>query len=323
MKLILIGGVFLILLVTAFIILVLTSGGQEKPPGNPALPQGFQEAPLVEANINAYVYLRQDEPFTLDTGLFGQPEILPGLPQHAEVDGLSLFVGGHISTFGGIVEFSPGEGVENIASRSDGHTFVSSQPGSDTDLLLFQSDNTWADILEFSAVSDNAVSLDDRYPETWELMGWLPASPPSKPIAAGFLRPQSSILELSSTRAGINMRGLDQALGFFRLGDMAFGVYSDDPLDVPKRVNLGFLSGSGVSALLVARSGYPGWIVSLAMSVMGGRVDLDKVKVGDTTFRYRDIDGLHLFLHRKGSVLFAAVSTDRPAAEALIQSVAD
>ena len=325
MKRLIVGGVLLLILLVVLVIVAATSCDNDPPLGNPALPPGFQDALVVELDFNAYVYVRQGTPFALSMRHFREaPEPTEGdnTSVEASVDQLSVFVGDSLATFGGTVEFSQEAEAEEAMTLVDRGQSPARATRSGTRLLFAGSGGSWPDTLALSAADGYWVALSQRYPEAWDVIRWLPENPPSPPVAAGFFRLRGFRLESAATRAGIELGGLNQALGFFRLGDLAFAVYSDKPLQIPGLVDKSFLEESGVSAMLVARSGYPGWVASIGLSVLGGRVDLEKVDVGGIAFRYRKLDNLHLFLHRRGRVLFAAVSADRSAAEALITSVA-
>ena len=324
MKRLLFGGALLLILPVALVVVASTSCDDDLPLGNPALPPGFQDALVVELDFNAYVYVRQGAPFALSMRHFGEaPEPTEGddTSVGAGVDHLSVFVGDSLATFGGTVEFSQEADAEQAMTLLDLGRSPARATRSGSRLLFAGSSGSWSDTLALSVADGYGVALSQRYPEAWDAIRWLPENPPSPPVAAGFFRLKGFRLESAATRVGIELGGLNQALGFFRLGDMAFAVYSDKPLQIPGLVDKSFLEESGVSAMLVARSGYPGWVASIGLSVLGDRVDLEKVDVGGTAFRYRKLDNLHLFLHRRGRVLFAAVSADRAAAEALIQSI--
>ena len=325
MKRLLVGGALLLILLVVLVVVASTSCDDDLPLGNPALPPGFQDALVVELDFNAYVYVRQGAPFDLSMRHFveaPEPTEADNTSAEASVDQISIFVGDSLATFGGTVEFSRKADAEEAMTLLDRGQSPARATQSGRRLLFAGSGGSWSDTLALSAADGYGVALSQRYPKAWDVIRWLPENPPSPSVAAGFFRLKGFRPESAATRARIELGGLDQALGFFRLGDVAFAVYSDRPLEIPGLVDKGFLEESGVSAMLAARSGYPGWVASIGLSVLGGRVDLEKVDVGGIAFRYRKLDNLHLFLHRRGRVLFAAISADRAAAEALITSVA-
>jgi hypothetical protein len=72
--------------------------------------------------------------------------------------------------------------------------------------------------------------------------------------------------------------------------------------------------------LFVSQSTYPAGLVSFMLSVIASRTDMELIKLGDTNARYKTIDGLHLIIKNKESLVYAAVAGNRGDAERLILS---
>ena len=304
--------------------LLLGSCQQPLAPGNPALPIGFRESQLPDVEANGYVYVRQKQPFMLSSKKF-QPDprkpLPPGLPPHTNIGQITMIMGPSMNTFGGVVEFSS-EGEAALASQ-----LLQQQASrqwvtlSGEELFLVRGENVWSRSLKEALTQERRLSLSQKFPEVWETISLLPENPPGEPVAAGFVRVDAPLLESLAGSAGVGLRSLTPSLGFMRLDHIAFAVYADHTLQIPEKVDSTFISEQELGAVLIAHSGYPGFIVSIAMSILGSRGGLlETITLGDTEVRYMPLSDLHLLIKNKGSFIFAAISADRATAEALMKS---
>ena len=229
-------------------------------------------------------------------------------------------VAGH--EFGGAVTFDSDEAAGYALTQLveyvvDDHLWSKAVP---PDLLLVKGDSGWADSVRAGLLSGEGVPLSQADPEAWTLLTNLPANPPSRPIGAGVLDVEDSLLGSAGDLAELDLESVGDAFRFVGVTSLAFGVYWDGPLEIPATLDRTFIRESGASVLLVSHSGYPGVLVSFILSIASGRAGLELIELGDTNARYRTIDDLHMVVKNRGSLVYAALAGSRSAAEDLILS---
>ena len=293
--------------------------------GVPALPTGFQEAGIPDIDLNGYVFVTQESPLSIPLRALGTArELPPGAPEVAGIHRLLAWLGPTVDDFGGLIEFTE----EDAAAFAD--LRLAETPRSDTSLWYQRSGSTvrlvrstgqWAEEARQALREQRTVPLAVRYPNAWETLRLLPEDPPARPVAAGFIRHAPELVQFLMDREGIQARGISSAMGFVRIGTIAFAVYSDQPLELPPEVTEGYLKSLDVGAVVAARAGYPGFVVSFLFGSFAGRAGLDKVEVAGETVRYRTIDELHLFVKSFGTAVYFTVSPNREQAESLMAGV--
>ena len=140
------------------------------------------------------------------------------------------------------------------------------------------------------------------------------------PIAAGALKLDEVLIASITERASLEMDGIGNAFGLVRVESLGFAIYSDKPLEVSSNIDKDYILNSGASLLFVSQSSYPGPLVAYMLSVMAERTEMELINLGTTNARYRDIEGLHLIVKNKGSLLYASVAGTRAESESLILS---
>ncbi|MBI4298284.1 MAG: hypothetical protein HY666_00800 [Chloroflexi bacterium] len=304
-----------------FAVLVLGGCQQSAELGDPLLPIGFKESELPDVDLNAYVYAKQEQPWLLSAKQFNSgSEVAPDLPPQINVNHIAMIMGPSLDTFGGIVDFSSEKEaslISQLLQRQDRPPWANLSGGK---FSFVVGEDEWSQSLKDALTQNRRAHLPQRFPEIWESVSLLPTKPPGRPVAAGFSRLDTPILESVATRAGIELGELTPALGFVKLSHVAFAVYAEHTLPLIERVDSAFISESLLGAILVGRSEYPGFIVSASLSMLGSRIGLETISLGDTDAKYLAMNDLHVIMKNKGSLILAAVSTDKAAAEALMKS---
>ena len=294
----------------------------------PKLPPGFLDAPVPAGDLSAYLYVSQESPVTMPLGLFG--EVLPDLrasglsgpvPAEASVERLAVWMGPGLDLFGGRIVFGEEWSAEVSEGLMSGRDEVTSWRES-RQLNLVRGTGEWADAMTAALRSGDASPFEDAYPDMWELMCLLPESPPEKPVAAGFVRVSGGILDPLVARAGLDLEGVAQALGAIHVTDIAFAGYSDVGLALPEEVTPDYFKEAGVSAVFVARSGYPGFLLSFFLGTFADRVGLEKGSLANgQEVLSRELEDVHLVAKSLGNTLFLTLAPTREKAEALMSSV--
>lgn len=297
--------------------------------GGALLPEGIDDARVPAVDASGYVFISSNPPLPLPTSYFGQ-QSQPGAlatPQPAQqlaMSKASIVAGPAIEAFGGTLTLAS-EAEAQLAQQLLQERMLS-QPGTTwskataDQLSVASGAGEWAELLKQTLDTGNLLPLNEHNPLAYQLITNLPTTPPSPPLGVGFLKLGPGTLQALAAKADMDVREMDSAFGFVRVDMVAFGIYAQRPVAVPATIDQSFLEQSGVGALIVSHSGYPGAIVSFMLSVIADRTSMETIKIGNTNARYRMIGDLHLVLKNKGSFLYAALSGDRAYAERLVLS---
>ena len=317
----------LIALITAALVLAGCSSSLVKT--TPKLPPGFLETLVPAGDLSAYMYVSQGSAVTIPLQRFGDASLvqgvpgLPAIPERVEIDQMVLVVGPDLDSFGGSVTFGQ-DGLAEMAQallsqRSDDVTSWRDARR----VNLVRGNSGWADSLQSAMRSGDVSRFQDAYPDIWELMRLLPERPPGEPVAAGFLKVDTGLLDSLSSKAGLGLSGLGQALGAIRITDVAYVAYTDNTsLALPEYVGRDYLVEVGVGAVFVVRSSYPGFLLSFFLDTFADRVGLQKgTEVSGEDVLFKDLDGMYLVAKPLGDTLVLSLAPTRERAEALMAAV--
>ena len=298
-------------------------------PGNPELPAGFADAPIPQVPFNVYLYVNPGKTITFPTSHFLDEELpegaaLPPLAEEVGLDAFRMWARPTVDSYGALFDFTAGPEAQLISQvlelRQGGLEDVWQHQEADH-LVLAKGSDPWTESLRTAIEEDRMVTIQEEYPDVWETIRMLPENPPSSPMAAGFLRMDGELMEAIATKVGIEGRGLTPATGFIRISAIAFAVYSDVPLNIAQEVDQDYLAQAQLGGVFVARSGYPGFLLSLVFNVLEGRSPLEQVSLGDDiTAYYLSLDKLHALISHRGSLVFGSLASSRERAEELLVS---
>ena len=295
-------------------------------PGTPKLPPGFLQAEIPAGDLFGYLYVSQDPPATISLNLLGdlRAASLIDSASAASVDvgigDLAAWVGPTLDAFGGRMTFSESVSTE-VAVR-----VLSSQGEVDVwrdgrRVLFVRGYGDWSIGVNAALRSGNTRRFQDAYPETWELMGLLPADPPVEPVAAGFSRVSGGTLGEISLKTGLDLGSLSQAFGAINVTEIVFAAYADDTIAIPAQIDRDFLTESRVGAVIVARSTYPGFILSFFLNSFSDQIGLTEgPTIHGEEVLARELDGVHLLVKPIGNTIFLSIAPSRAMAEALMAS---
>ncbi len=316
------------LLVLALGLLVLSGCNSSLKQTNPALPPGFAEAKVPAGDISAYIYSSQGSPVSIPTDWFGNVENAGQsttktfvIPHVLEVSGLSLWAGPTVDSNAATIEFAD----NNSATVANGLlSSVPNKPMSWVDgstLNVVRGKGDWSTSMESAMKSGQGSTVKDAYPSVWDLLHVMPENPPGKPVAAGFARVNAELMDSLSAQAGLDMQGLGQAFGAINVQEIAVIAYADGTVKLPKVIGPDYFKEQGLSALFVARSTYPGFVLSFFLGSFSDRIGLEKgPKVKGQDVMVKELQGAHLMLAPLGNTFFLVVAPTKEQAEALMSS---
>ena len=148
----------------------------------------------------------------------------------------------------------------------------------------------------------------------------LPENPPSPPVAVGVARLDDGLSGALMNTIDLDLSSIDTAFALVRVNTLGFGVYTDAPIEVPESFDREFLESSVYGVLFVSNSDYSGLVVAYMLGVIADRVGMETIEIGSTNARYRTINGTHLVIKNRGTLVFAALAADRQNAVNLILS---
>lgn len=311
---------------SALALLFLLAGacGREEAQRSPALPPGFAEAFVPSADVKAFVYASQGQPLGIPLRRFDLPlpapfSIPPGAPERVGLRSVTAWVGPSLDEFGAMADFSDQGQAQLLERFLQGHPSLW-QTRQGAQLFLVRGSGPWAQGLR-SGLPASRTTLSQRYSAAWDLLQELPANPPGKPLAAGFVQLDQEVLQGLARTAGVDPSSIIVALNTARVREVAFAVYAEKPLELPQQVDLDYVKKTGLGLLLVTRAGYPRFVVSAAFGTFVRQAGLEKFDLHGTTAYHAEQEGLHLVVRPKGNLIFVAISPDRTTGEALMATV--
>ena len=296
--------------------------GEDEPPPEPALPPGFAEAPLPDVAVDLYAFAAPQRPLTLPTSYFIDGISLASsvIPGFIEVDEAATWSGPTPGSFGASLRFTD----EAMASLIGSYLEESDGPWHELDgdsLTLVRGDGTWARQARQAVDLNLGAPISTKYPDVWDLMQNLPADPPEPPVAAGFTRLDGGLIDSLGELVGASGPGITSALRTARVTDLVFALYQETPPAVTDSVDADYMTETGTVALVVTKSGYPGFVVGMGIGVFAGQAGLEEIELGEATAYYIGWGSLHIVLRQRGGVLFVALAGSRDRAEAVMATV--
>ncbi len=297
--------------------------------GTPKLPPGFLGAPVPSGDLSAYLFLAQESPITIPLARFGDSALVANNPRFVEIpetmaiNRLALAVGPDLESFGGVIEFNRDLLAEMAGDLVSGKPEISTFRDGRS-LALVRGTGGWADAMEVALRSGDSSRFQDAYPDSWELMRLLPENPPMDPVAAGFVEVDSTLLDSLASEAGVGLSGLGQALGSINVTDIAYAAYTNEPLNLPEEFGRDYLEESGVGAVFVAQSSYPGFLLGFFLNTFADRIGLETgTEVSGQDVLAREEGEMHLLVKPVGSTIFLVLASSSQDAQLLMASVLD
>ena len=311
------------LLAAATVVAALAAAcGEDEPPPEPALPLGFAEAALPDVALDVYLFAAPERPLALPTRYFLDADSPAAelIPEFVEVGEARSWSGPTSGAFGASLRFTDEAEASAIGTYLEG----ADGPWHKLDgslLTLVRGEGAWPRQARQAVELDLSASLAAKYPDVWDLLQDLPADPPEPPAAAGFTRLDGGLIDSLGELVGASGPGITTALKTARVKDLAFALYQEIRPALTDSVDTDYMLETGTAALVVTKSGYPGFVVGLGIGVFAGQAGLEEIESGETEAYYIGWGSLHIVLRNRGSVLFVALAADRERAEAVMAAV--
>ena len=313
----------------AIIVLLGAACSTEIEGGSATLPAGIDDAMVPDAEIGGYMYFSSDLPIAVSNERFLTPaeasDLSPSPIGTLQLSKATVILSKTPKDFSGTLEFANTDEAETAwgmfeprVNDEDFWGFLDAP-----EIHIVHGDSQWAADVKGQIESGNLVSLKDLDPLAWKLLTNLPRSLEKPPLAIGALTLDGDMLKEVAEMADVRLFGLNTVFGFVRVNNIAFGMYADTPLEVPKKLDEQFFKESEVAVVMVSNPGYPGFVVSFLLKMVSGRVGMETIEIGNTAARYRTVDDLHLIVKNKGNLLYTVVASTRAEAERLILSAID
>ena len=291
--------------------------------GRGTIPVGMESDLVPDVDYQVYLYFGPEAPVSLDYGRFltsDQEEIavLEG------DEGVSLasvsIVATSLEQFGGALRFDSDNDAEFVSSllgqsSVEDPTFI--RVGSSV-VEIVRGDSIWTEQVVNQLQTAELVSLKETNPLAWNMLTNLPVSEADPPIAAGFISTGGDLLQQIADHAGIRVPGLETAFGMVRVDNVAFGIYSNVPAEIPENIDVDFLAELDTGIVLVGGAGYAGVAVAFLVRSIAGKIGMDTVGLGNTNARYLKLEDGHLIIKNKGSLIYATLAGTRSRAEDLM-----
>ena len=308
--------------------LLLTACSTDVSRTNPALPPGFQETQVPTGEIPAYLYIGQDSTVTIPTERFVNTEEIDEsirqtfvIPQILEVSGLSLWTNSSLDSSARSVTFPDDKTAKLVqtlmSNRRDMRGTTSWRDGMTVNLVSGSGD--WAGNIERALKANQRSPFNEAYPVIWDLLHIMPESAPGKPVGVGFVHVNDALMTSLASNAGLNLSGIGQAFGAANVSDIAFVAYAESPLTLPMTVGPDYFKEAGLGAVFVARSTYPGFVLSFFLGSFADRAGLDQgPTVKGQQVLVKELEGAYLMVATVGSTFFVTLAPTREMAEVLI-----
>ena len=303
-----------------WVALALVACSADEAVWDPALPQGFEDAKLPDVELKGYLYMDAGRPISLTSETFTGAAVAGELVSVRRIAGL---MGQKEDWLGTRIEFASEREAGLVSDWMAAKTAAPAQVGPQgLHLSMVWGGEQWATALQGQWESSADISIQERYPEIWEVVQLLPSRPPARPVAAGFARDLSLVVQMLLERTDTSFSGLEDALPLVRLHTTAFAVYAEDLEVVPAELTGGTLQEMGLGVVAVTRSEYPGFVLGVVLDGIAGTGGLERVRIARRTFYYRHLGGhVHLMTKSYGSALYVALAPSRDEAQELIAAV--
>ena len=291
---------------------------------NPALPLGFETAPLPDVALNGYLYLDGSHLSGIKlVDLIPDFTPPPDLSGEISLKRLSVWLGTGIDSLGIGVEFTDRKTAELIEAALQAANIQTRHYLQHDTIYVVKGRGEWAEAL-FSALREaRFVRMSDTYVVPWKLLRLLPGDPPAKPIAAGFGVLNPLLLERMERDVDANVVLVRSIMSTARARNLAFALYPGRPLQGLPSLNDTFLTETELSGIMVTRSSYPGFLVSFIFGRVGTPSGLTRVSLSDGSedlFHFSPSQGSHFMIKNRGNIFTISLASNKEAAEDLIKS---
>ena len=287
--------------------------------GEPALPDGLDASGAIDVDTNALTYVLPGAGAALLASAFG------GAPSETlAVERMELLLRDPGVEYAMRIRFADADTAERAAALARADT-EGSNDWVDVDgatLSVGRSEREWRAEVREAWASGERRPFSEGHSDFWDRLRLMPENPPARPVAAGFVRNVSDLLDRLLEAGHTDAPGLSDALGFARVGSVAFVGYSDTLTSIPGESSGAILRELDTGVIFVAQGGYPGFVIDLLFRQFASGAGLGPVDVEGQHVSYRVINAdLHLMVKNFGPTFFFAAGPTRARTQELMASV--
>lgn len=307
-------SIILSLIVTCLSPLLLTGCILEEaePLTPPLLPPGFEDSKVPDINLDGYLYIAQENPI-----LVGEEFSLPFEANVEQASGCLSPTGSREASWAKIVFSSSDDAqaaYQAIPESQDSWKFCQG-----SDLFFVYGQGSGAQSLIRATTQDDFILFRHAYRSIYKMMDRLPTNPPGNPVGAGFLRPGDNFENWlrgdygEATDLEFALLDLTDTLEKAKIGEIVIGAYSEKDLNM---VNWEELQESGLSALLIGKSSYPGLVISQVLP----RTGLTEESIEDEKIYVATFDSAHVATKSVGSYIYISIAPKLEEAKYLLRT---
>lgn len=301
----------LLLVIASLILIILTLACTAPKVQEAQLPQGLGSAMAPDMPLDAYLYIRQSQP-TVIPGLF------LGLLSDAAIQTIEAWAVPSDSdeSVGVVITFVAQKDAEAIFKLIPNQTDLWKMQ-SGTDIFLVWGTGSGADGLKKVAETRQFVPLSKSNQDGLDLIGRLPGPPAVKPLAVGFIRMEDRLISFLEKKSPVGSNESSvSALKQAKIKMAVAALYTNRDLAVADFLSPASLKDAGIGGILVAKSSYPGFVISPALGQAASMLNLEKTEVSGKTAYYRAVDGpdgqkIHVYLNNSGQYIYAEGAADQ------------
>lgn len=260
--------------------------------------------------LDAYLYIRQSQPTGIPGSFFG-------LPSDAAIQSIEAWAvpSGSSESVGTVI---------TLAAQRDAsalYPFIPDRPDlwkmlSGSNIYVVWGTGSGAEGLKTAISARRFVSLKEAEKDAWNLMERLPGSPEAKPLAAGFVRINERLIDFVQKKSpGGPDESMASNVKLARIEMAAVAFYTSRDLKILDFMSPASLRDSGPGGIMIARSSYPGFVISTALGQAASRLNIEKTQIDGKPAYYRivDIPGgekVHIYFNNSGQYIYAHAAAD-------------
>ncbi|MFC1968253.1 hypothetical protein ACFLVX_02535 [Chloroflexota bacterium] len=262
---------------------------------------------------HGFVYVSQGSPIRVSGEVISSPVDL-------HVDFVELWLGAEEESVAGSLIFSTAQEAKAVSDLVSGafRKYL-------VDRQLFLLHGPKDQSMEAAISSGDFVTAASKYATVWQGLKKLPEQPPHRPVAAGFLKleeEQVDAIERRLRAANVNVP-LSRLVSYAMLQQIVFGVYAKGKVDITPTITQQALEATRPSAVLIAKTSHPDFLINTFLGSASGRLEMEKVPLEPDLQAYRlEANGFHLLLSVHENHIYVSLGlSEREAGDLLISAL--
>lgn len=298
----------LVLIILSLLVIIAACAGPKAQEA--LLPDGMGSAMVPDVPLDGYLYMRQSQP-TIISGAFLGLSFDPAI-QSVEV---WIVPSDAAESFGTVLTFVTRRDAEAlfaiIPGRSDLWKMLAG-----SNIYLVWGTGSGAEGLKRAVKDKHFVLLKEADKDAWNLIRRLPGKPDIKPSAVGFVRTEDRLIDFAQKNSPVGSNeSVASAIKLAKIKIAAAAFYSTRVLKIADLLSPSSLKEAGAGGILIAKSAYPGFVISSVLGPASSMLKIEKTDVDGKTAYYTSVKGLagekvHVFFNNSGQYIYAEGAAD-------------